>query len=391
MNLYWADESRIISDIPRWNGRWQTIKMIAAIILKMAATILLVIFTLLAVRSLLFFGKYFFDPTSVVRVDWDCIGIGRTITTPIVLYLLWLVAAGKKKTVLYLRRFKRQTANKILSLAMYGSLRASGRLVVLDDSQFEPIAIPIRERILTILPMIPFITVLALFITLTLSVSGTVDLESTNVKLKQTGCVSITTGTAWNSTEKDRTSYIPQSILTSFPQNIGVWFVLIMFGLIMFRALIGGWEARRNVSSAAQLRSLLRRMRLLGSWLMTPRLLGTLATVVNVDDSMWKTVVAELSSKAKAIVLDISYPTEAIKWELIHSIENFREKVVLIMDAQDNFLKNRDMVDPGTRQETMHLIQKSRLGGVVLYNLASHAEQRTFGRNLRNFVRGFTR
>ena len=66
------------------------------------------------------------------------------------LYLTWAAASGKKRLILYLRRFRAESANEALSSAMYHSLRNIGRLVVLDDAVFKPVAIPRRERLILI-------------------------------------------------------------------------------------------------------------------------------------------------------------------------------------------------------------------------------------------------
>ena len=101
-------------------------------------------------------------------------------------------------------------------------------------------------------------------------------------------------------------------------------------------------------------------VRYLGSWLAAPKGLGSLATVVTVKDEYWQDVVALLASRTDAIILDISHPTEAIWWELLLCLERYSEKLLITMNAQDNFTLDSTGSGIAHRQELSERVAQSR-------------------------------
>ena len=256
----------------------------------------------------------------------------------------------------------------------------------MDDSQFVPIAIPFRERLTIIASALPSLAALSLVLSLGASVTGPVVLEGPNIHLYQHGFISISTVKGLRATS-DRTAYNETPVLLSFPGALGIWLILVALGVTTFRSFFSGWEARRRVSRDANISALMKRVRYLGSWLAAPKGLGSLATVVTVKDEYWQDVVALLASRTDAIILDISHPTEAIWWELLLCLERYSEKLLITMNAQDNFTLDSTGSGFAHRQELSERVAQSRQGGVLLYDLSILTARKHFYENLRDFVR----
>lgn len=185
----------------------------------------------------------------------------------LVLLAIWFVAAGKKRIVLYLRRFRQESANSALSKAMYRSLRSVGRLVTLDDSTFKPISVPLRERLTVFLSAAPYFAIVLLVSVSGVAVSGDVRYEGGGLSLRQSGWIAVNTIPP-SMIDADLQ---PTPILLSFPGSIALWLALALTGLLAIRAMFTGWEAHRRVRSDRELSELLRRIDFLGSWLSAPR------------------------------------------------------------------------------------------------------------------------
>ena len=90
------------------------------------------------------------DPDQQVRVNTEPLAMLALAAFVLLLHASWIVGSGRKKIVLYLRRFRRAAANEALSGAMHRTLKPWARLVVLDDAHLQPVSVPLRERLLTL-------------------------------------------------------------------------------------------------------------------------------------------------------------------------------------------------------------------------------------------------
>lgn len=320
------------------------------------------------------------QPGLVVRVNAEpgyIVGIAALFAT---LYTAWILASRKKVLILFLRRFGQSSANDALSGAMYRSLSNVARLVVLDDSAFQPISIPLKERLLIVASTFPVIVALAATMALGVSVTGTVVLKREGFSLSQRGFISI--GPASDGFS-DSTVYAERPALLQFPQAIGLWLALAGLGFITLRVLVGAWEARRRVASEAELHKLTRRAKVLVHRALAPKALGTVATVVSSSDALWQQVVATLADRATKIVLDVSYPTEPILWELQYCLDRYPAKLFLVMNAIDNFrVAGRVINEPALAE----LVERSAFKGVLAYDLTDPVARTGFYRDLRHFT-----
>ena len=376
-------QPRRLTTIERTDGSRLTLQGLARGAGRLLAAGLLVTLT-----STLLFGFatvviYSLEPDTMIRVNTEPLVMLSVLILIGLLYLTWAAASRRKRMILYLRRFRAERANEALSKAMYRSLRSIGRLVVLDDSTFRPIAIPWRERLILITSALPMLSALLLAVSLGSSISGPVVLEGDGSRLYQHGFINITRG--WHGLD-DTTTYSGRPALLDFPNAIGLWVILGLSAFAVFRAFFSAWEARRTVETDADISSLIRRTRLLTSRWTAPKAFGSLATVTTVADAKWQQVVQALAEQADAIVLDISQPTDAIWWELRHCLDHHADKLLITMDATSNYLGETGETFSHHDELADH-IHGSPLGGVLTYDLSTRTKRRTFYRNLALFVK----
>ncbi|MGH8517619.1 MAG: hypothetical protein ACREUE_09175 [Panacagrimonas sp.] len=324
---------------------------------------------------------FLLQPGLVVRVNAEPQYVAGSAALLAALYAAWILAPQQKVLILFLRRFGQSSANDALSSAMYRSLRNIARLVVLDDSVFRPISIPLKERLLIVASTFPVIVALVAALAFGASVTGTVLLEREGFSLSQRGFISI--GPASDGFA-DQTVYAERAALLQFPQAIGLWLAILGLGFLTLRSVVGAWEARRRVESEAELHKLTRRARLLVHRALAPNALGTVATVVSSSDALWQRVVTMLAGRAAKIVLDVSYPTEPILWEIRLCLDRHPAKLLLVMNAVDNFRTTARVIDERAFAE---LVERSAFNGVLAYDLSDPAARAGFYRDLRDFAR----
>ena len=324
------------------------------------------------------------DPDQQVRVNTEPLAMLALAAFVLLLHASWIVGSGRKKIVLYLRRFRRAAANEALSGAMHRTLKPWARLVVLDDAHLQPVSVPLRERLLTLGSALPVLAGLLFALAVGASVSGPVLLEHASGSTYQRGVISITTRSA---TAKDRTRYSDTPALLAFPGALALWGVLGFCGLLSLRCLRSSAQARRRVSRQQDVVDVVRHMETLGGWMAAPKPLGAMTTVVSVEDAWWQDVVTELAARADAIVLDVSEPTGPIWWEIALCATRHPDKLLLIMDADDNFTRRETPPDPADVERLGQQVVRTRHGGVLLYESGKPQTQTRFQRQLRSFVR----
>ena len=300
------------------------------------------------------------------------------------IFTVWIVASGRKKSILYLRRFRSNSANQAVSEAMYSSLRGVARVVVLDDGEFAAIKIPLRERVATIVSAVPVVLMMGFVLGLGSGVDGSVVVRDQGLNFEATGLIMVTSvpGTGSGS---DHTNYRASPLLLSFPGAIGLWLILLVLSIVLIRSVFGGWEARQRIRQPVDLARAAKRVWLSSRWLTAPRVLGSLATVLRVDDSLWQDTVKAIARDADAVVLDISDLSEAIQWELQFCAEECEGRLLLTM--------NSSMTDPlESRGQTIPVIadafgDSTELKWPILqYDLTKEDDALRFHRSLCNVV-----
>lgn len=319
-------------------------------------------------------------PGLVVRVNLggtEALAVAAVLAA---MFAAWVRLSRPKRLVLFLRRFGQRSANEALSGAMYRSLGAVARLVVLDDSVFRPIAIPARQRLLLVLSVLPAAAALAAVLALGVGVRGAVILQGNGFRLEQRGFINIGPR---GSQAVDSTDYTGLPALLELPQALPLWAALIGLGWLTWRGLAAGWESRRRVDDDAGLARTLRRMRWLTHRLTAPKPLGTVATVVSSSDALWQPLVAALAARASVIVLDVSHPTAPILWELEHCLQHHRDRLLLVLNEDDHWRTAGTAVDEAALAA---LVSRTVLGGILAYTPRDPARQARFEDDLRALV-----
>ena len=291
---------------------------------------------------------------ALVYVNW------ANATGLIIIPLLWIYSARKKRLVLFLRHFKHARANRMLSQSIYGSLRPIARLVVLDDQQFSPISVPTRERVVMGISAAAIIVTVVALLNIGLSTRTPVQFAGQHIrynidafvtilkpgetqKTESYGFVNIATRNGAYSetqtliaivTEKSEifNSINQRSLASSIRQSGPILVIVALLFLLGYRVLFRGWEASKTISSTTQIPKVLRGLVTLRWRIRAPRPLGALATVITTADSIWKPVVQNFIEKVDWVVLDISNPTESIVWELETAIRLAPAKLIILRD-----------------------------------------------------------
>lgn len=370
------DAPRIITRLPlpatRWAGPKTAGRYLAGLVLFASVASLSGLAALVIWASL--------RPGLVVRVNMTGLIAMATVAVFTLIFAAWVAAARPKRLVLFLRRFGQTSANQALSGAMYRSLGAVARLVVLDDSDFRPIAIPVRQRLLLILSVLPVAAAMVGVLALGIGVKGAVVLRSENTRIQQEGFINIGPR---GSRLIDETDYTAVPALLQLPQALPLWAVLAALGWLTWRGVARGWESQRRVDDAPGLDRTLRRIDWLTRRVAAPKPLGTVATVVSSSDAMWQQVVASLANRASTIVLDVSHPTPPILWELAHCLDQHRERLLLVLDESDHWRTAGTVINEPALEA---LVSRTVIGGILAYSPGDSARRTQFEADLRAFV-----
>lgn len=306
---------------------------------------------LIVSTGFVFTTKFGIRDDSIVYVN-PTLGIGVFS----LLAFLWVFGARKKMVILFLRHFNDQSANQLLSAAMYGALRSSGRLVVLDDSDFKPVQMPWRERVLGVITAALIVMGLAVLGLIGSAATGSVDLTGPGQFFRSAGFVSVLRPESAGSLNvsigvasvtrsqsfqiggfaaRYQASYgtftvnsVPDDLFdrefshqrglvaTSLPDSLPLYALIAALVYFLRRTLRRSWEAKQEVRMLDDIGPITQHMHRLRSRLFAPRLLGVLATVLKVADDYWKDVVQRAAEAADHIVIDCSFPSDSILWEL---------------------------------------------------------------------------
>lgn len=293
---------------------------------------------------------------SVVYVNW--VRGAELLIVPVA----WIFSVRKKRLVMFLRHFGDTTANESLMQSLYGALRPYARAVVLDDSEFQPVSVPMRERIivtgLVAMICVNIIGVIVVGVATNTPVerSGArFDFEADAfVTVVQPGRTSeIHLGIWLTSTSVliingyhsvDTEGFIvlvgapdgffdeipTQSTSASWSQSIPLWIMVGVLAVLGYRTSFRSWEAMGAVQTASELPAVLRGLKTLRWRLRAPRSLGTLATVIKTNDLLWRSVVEALLKETDWVVLDCSNPTESVLWEFRLVLRAAPERLIVM-------------------------------------------------------------
>lgn len=213
-------------------------------------------------------------------------------------YACWLASAGPKLTVLYLRRFRLNAAQNVVTSALERGLSRRYRVVTLDDASFPPMETPRLYRRLS-------------------RYGGAV---GWSVVL---GGLFLLVWTFYASSSPTITGMISSVALAGLLVLVApVVLPVVTVVAILFTAalLVQRWRVRRRsrleVRTEEDLDRAEEAVSRLAQWSTRSTLLAPRATVVRVTDDLWQVVVERMVRRTNVILVDLSVPTENLRWEL---------------------------------------------------------------------------
>ena len=240
---------------------------------------------------------------------WLVVGL---IALPVTLVLAGsMLVSGRKRTILFLRRFGDRELSERIRSALEGSLSWHYRLVALGDSTLPPIGVASRHfrRIVLLVGCLA-------------------------------GCVMLALGglLLWLGAAGQRAS----------GSAFDAWYVaaavvlLIPISAISLFALPFIYFARRRVRRAAHARvdrqrdieSASRRVRRQKSWVNTLSLTAPQALILDTSDAFWQPTVLALLPVVDVAVIDLSDPTENIEWEVEQIVKQCADKFIVVAERE---------------------------------------------------------
>jgi hypothetical protein len=232
---------------------------------------------------------------------------------------------GKRRVVLFLRRFGFADATKALSYAANAAIGRSARLVTFDDAQVKVVGGPAAPRRLAGLVIVTAIAAGGGF-GWWLWTKGLV------IIYKDTSSAPVTTTTATSDAGKAIASaflsamaamfivFIISVLVTSFVVSVG------LFSAANYRFARRAERAKRIEISTMQ--DVRRRSRLIakrGSRIFAPRLL-----VVTVANQVWQQAVSSFARGSAVVIIDVSIPSESVLWEIRALLPVMGQRCILV-------------------------------------------------------------
>jgi hypothetical protein len=256
--------------------------------------------------------------------------IAGSIVAAVLLWKLGVVLIrGKRHLALFLRKFGFTQATETLSLAIGSGLGRRWRLVTLDDHDVAPMGVSGQSRWTVRLVRLVLV---ALAVAATVggirAVAGSATDEAANEAYDQAYADAIASGdseleAAFSAGFSKAVTAVLMAVLV-----VVLWSVLISLlatGSLLFTVI--GRSARRAerakavvVVRDAQVSAAAHRLRRASRRVLAPRV-----TVARVADRLWQLLVRALASTCDVVLVDVSYPTKNLLWE-IQSLEELRAR-----------------------------------------------------------------
>jgi hypothetical protein len=232
---------------------------------------------------------------------------------------------GKRRVVLFLRRFGFADATKALSYAANAAIGRSARLVTFDDAQVKVVGGPAAPRRLAGLVIVTAIAAGCGF-GWWLWTKGLVIIYS------DTASTPTTTTTA--------TSDVGKAIASVFLSAIAAMFIVIVISVLatsfvvsvgLFSAANYGFARRAERAKRIEINTMQdvrRRSRLIakrGSRIFAPRLL-----VVTVANEVWQQAVSCFARGSAVVIIDVSIPSESVLWEIRALLPVMGQRCILV-------------------------------------------------------------
>lgn len=226
------------------------------------------------------------------------------LLSPFVILWAWMLAAGQKELILFLRRFGNEALNDAVRDLVQSHLRRRFRLITLDDSAFAPVGPRWTGLLVSLIPP-GFI-----LLTIALSYAGFATVAQSELE--------------------DETPF--GSALALIQVGIIALGVLAFFTclLLVVAAVRAHFTSRRTVDSPRACAKAYRRLQRLKKFTRRISIAAPMATVITTTDDQWQATIKSVAPLCKVVLLDLSRPSESIAWEL-ESISGLGSNVVLLI------------------------------------------------------------
>lgn len=234
---------------------------------------------------------------------------------------IWLLR-GKRRVVLFLRRFGFADATKALSYAANAVIGRSARLVTLDDAKVKAVGGPAAPRRLAGLMIVTAIAAGGGF-GWWMWAKG-VDLIISHM--------SVTSSTATS----DAGNAIGAAIASAMAAMLIVFIIFVLatsfvVSASLFSAASYAYARRAERAKRLEINSaqdVRRRSRIIarrGSRIFAPRLV-----VVTVANEVWQQAVSSLARESAAVIIDVSIPSESLRWEIRTLLPVMGQRCILV-------------------------------------------------------------
>lgn len=244
----------------------------------------------------------------------------------LVLWCMWMFAAGRKKTVLFLRKFGNTMANEMVSGIIRSSLRGRARLFVLDDSVFPSVAISLRDRLGSFSYVLPFALATILFAFNLTATTGSFSGSMTSEDYWTGERKEIPSANLSN----DKMQRVATNPLFTMPYAPFIWGWLAILSLPMVASGLTAVRGKRVIRTKRDLSHLLRTVRWATSWVAASRVMAPMMVLASSDDSIWREAVLRLIERCDFVIIDVTERTEHLQWELDACRSLARNRTILL-------------------------------------------------------------
>jgi hypothetical protein len=251
------------------------------------------------------------------------------LLSPIFILIGWLLAAGRKKLILFLRRFGSEKLNDAVRDLVQTRLRRRFRLVTLDDSVFSPAGARWSGLLVSLLPA-------AIILILIISSYGGF------AKVAQS--------------ELEDESPFGSALALLQVGMLALGFLAFMVCLVLtVMAIRAHFAARRKINCQKSRRKVIRKLRRLKKLVRAPSIAASMATVITTTDAEWQPTVKTVAPLCEVVLIDLSSPSDSIFWELETVLAS--ELRVIVLAQRDKFYQ---WWDDEIRSDEIHLRSKLR-------------------------------
>jgi len=273
---------------------------------------------------------------------------------------VWLLR-GRRRLVLFLRRFGFVGATEVLTFALANALGSSWRLITLDDQQVLPVGTGGRIRWSTLALFLLSILIPALLI-FWFWHTGAAELFKAN---SSQGVMANLIG--------GLIAFIVVLLVV-----IALALLFLVIGIFSLGSYISVRRAERSkrlaIASADQIDPISRRIARRVRRIISPKLV-----VVRVTNAVWQESVRRLATVSSAIIVDISEPTQNLLWEISTLKPALRLHWILVAE-QERFSTWTAASDSDLNQKLLAVLDGE---SVLAYSL-DRRHRRRFARALRN-------